>query len=243
MRPILPLPSWQADADARLSEAESRVLLAQINADARCGSPLWEALDQAALQSLIAHHRKLKQAIRSGIYVRDRLLDQREKLEAERTDLDARIPIALDEEATEAVPILREKRDEVEEQLGLVTLEFGVNQKQISRAKVALVRFQAVIERLRRARQDARLRRLSTQHRAAVARLLGSTDPTGWWGLKSQLRQLSIRPGLRAIYFEHHAVIFLMALLDDDAFSALDLPTIQATELRLDAACEAWHAR
>ena len=35
MRPIVPLPSWQADADARLSEAESRVLLAQINADAQ----------------------------------------------------------------------------------------------------------------------------------------------------------------------------------------------------------------
>ena len=137
-----------------------------------------EAVYEAAIEERIKKHRELKKAVSGIVYLRNKIQAELESKTSELSQINAQIPVAVEEGEDEAALILLEKKNELESSIETLTVELEKVRTQAEEAKSGLVTFQAEIEKLRREKAEMLAKKANAEARIKINDTLNglSTD-------------------------------------------------------------------
>ena len=137
-----------------------------------------EAVYEAAIEERINKHRDLKKAVSGIVYLRNKLQAELDAKTAELTEINAQIPVAIEEGEDEAALVLLEKKNELESSITSLTAELQKVRAQAEEAKSGLIQFQAEIEKLKREKTEMLAKRANAEARIKINETLNglSTD-------------------------------------------------------------------
>lgn len=137
-----------------------------------------EAVYEAAIEERIKKHRELKKAVSGIVYLRNKLQAELESKQNDLNQINAQIPIAVQEGEDEAALILLEKKNELETSIATLTIELEKVAGQAEEAKGGLIQFQSEIEKLRREKAEMLAKKANAEARIKINDTLNglSTD-------------------------------------------------------------------
>ena len=137
-----------------------------------------EAVYEAAIEERIKKHRELKKAVSGIVYLRNKLQTELEEKQASLKDIQAQIPIAVEEGEDEAALVLIQKKDELSSSIVEIQLELEKVSAQAEDAKAGLVTFQGEIEKLKREKHEMMAKKANAEARIQIQETLDglSTD-------------------------------------------------------------------
>ncbi len=137
-----------------------------------------EAVYEAAIEERIKKHRELKKAVSGIVYLRNKLQTELEEKQASLKDIQAQIPIAVEEGEDEAALVLIEKKDQLSASIIEIQLELEKVSAQAKEAKAGLVTFQGEIEKLKREKHEMLAKKANAEVRIQIQETLDglSTD-------------------------------------------------------------------
>ncbi|MEL6347521.1 MAG: PspA/IM30 family protein [Myxococcota bacterium] len=137
-----------------------------------------EAVYEAAIEERINKHRELKKAVSGIVYLRNKIQADLEAKQTELSNINAQIPIAIEEGEDEAALILLEKKNELEASIETLTVELEKVRGQAEEAKNGLIQFQSEIEKLRREKAAMLAKKANAEARIKINETLSglSTD-------------------------------------------------------------------
>ena len=137
-----------------------------------------EAVYEAAIEERIKKHRELKKAVSGIVYLRNKLQTELEEKQASLKDIQAQIPIAVEEGEDEAALVLIEKKDQLSASIIEIQVELEKVSAQAKDAKAGLVTFQGEIEKLKREKQEMLAKKANAEVRIQIQETLDglSTD-------------------------------------------------------------------
>ncbi|MFT5685785.1 MAG: phage shock protein A [Myxococcota bacterium] len=137
-----------------------------------------EAVYEAAIEERIKKHRELKKAVSGIVYLRNKIQAELETKSAQLLEINAQIPVAIEEGEEEAALVLLEKKNELEASLGTLKMELEKVRVQAEEAKTGLIQFQAEIEKLKREKTEMLAKRANAEARIKINDTLNglSTD-------------------------------------------------------------------
>ena len=137
-----------------------------------------EAVYEAAIEERIKKHRELKKAVSGIVYLRNKLQTELEEKQASLKDIQAQIPIAVEEGEDEAALVLIEKKDQLSTSIVEIQLELEKVSAQAEDAKSGLVTFQGEIEKLKREKHEMLAKKANAEARIQIQETLDglSTD-------------------------------------------------------------------
>ena len=137
-----------------------------------------EAVYEAAIEERIKKHRELKKAVSGIVYLRNKLQAELDTKSAELTEINAQIPVAIEEGEDEAALVLLEKKNELESAIEGLNVELEKVRTQAEEAKSGLIQFQAEIEKLKREKTEMLAKRANAEARIKINETLNglSTD-------------------------------------------------------------------
>jgi phage shock protein A len=137
-----------------------------------------EAVYEAAINERVKKHKELKKAVSGIVYLRNKLQSELEAKEAEFRDVNAQIPIAIEEGEDEVALVLIQKKDELTRSIESVSAELEKIEGQAEDAKAGLITFQAEIEKLRREKDQMLAAKSNAEARMEIQETLSglSTD-------------------------------------------------------------------
>ena len=137
-----------------------------------------EAVYEAAIEERIKKHRELKKAVSGIVYLRNKLQTELEEKQASLKDIQAQIPIAVEEGEDEAALVLIEKKDQLSTSIVEIQLELEKLSAQAEDAKSGLVTFQGEIEKLKREKHEMLAKKANAEARIQIQETLDglSTD-------------------------------------------------------------------
>jgi phage shock protein A len=137
-----------------------------------------EAVYEAAIEERIKKHRELKKAVSGIVYLRNKLQAELDTKSAELIEINAQIPIAIEEGEEEAALVLLEKKNELEAAIASLNVELEKVRVQAEEAKSGLIQFQAEIEKLKREKTEMLAKRANAEARIKINETLNglSTD-------------------------------------------------------------------
>ena len=137
-----------------------------------------EAVYEAAIEERIKKHRSLKKAVSGIVYLRNKLQAELDTKSAELIEINAQIPVAIEEGEDEAALILLEKKNELESAIASLGVELKKVRVQAEEAKSGLIQFQAEIEKLKREKTEMLAKRANAEARIKINETLSglSTD-------------------------------------------------------------------
>ena len=137
-----------------------------------------EAVYEAAIEERIKKHQELKKAVSGIVYLRNKLQTELEEKQASLKDIQAQIPIAVEEGEDEAALVLIQKKDELSSSIVEIQLELEKVSAQAEDAKAGLVTFQGEIEKLKREKHEMMAKKANAEARIQIQETLDglSTD-------------------------------------------------------------------
>ena len=137
-----------------------------------------EAVYEAAIEERIKKHRELKKAVSGIVYLRNKLQTELEEKQASLKDIQAQIPIAVEEGEDEAALVLIEKKDQLSASIVEIQVELEKVSAQAEEAKAGLVTFQGEIEKLKREKHEMLAKKANAEARIQIQETLDglSTD-------------------------------------------------------------------
>ncbi len=137
-----------------------------------------EAVYEAAIEERVKKHRELKKAVSGIVYLRNKIAAELEQAEAELNEVQAQIPIAVEEGEDDVALVLLQKKDELEAKIAASQGELGKISIQAEEAKSGLIAFQAEIGKLKREKEEMLAKKANAQARITIQETLDglSTD-------------------------------------------------------------------
>jgi len=112
------------------------------------------AVYEAAIEERIKKHRELKKAVSGIVYLRNKTQAELESKQKQMVEINAQIPVAIQEGDDEVALVLLEKKNELEAQLVTLKEQLASTAAQADEAKNGLLAFQADIEKLKREKTE-----------------------------------------------------------------------------------------
>lgn len=137
-----------------------------------------EAVYESAINERVKKHKELKKAVSGIIYLRNKLQAELEGKEKEFRDVQAQIPVAVQEGEDEVALVLLEKSEELTGSIEALSAELAKVEEQAEEAKGGLVQFQAEIDKLRREKEKMLAAKSNAEARIEIQEALSglSTD-------------------------------------------------------------------
>ncbi len=137
-----------------------------------------EAVYEAAIDERVRKHRELKKAVSGIVYLRNKLTTEHEEKERELREVNAQIPVAIEDGEDEVALILIQKKDELEAAIEGLNFELAKIRDQAEESKSALIQFQGEIEKLKREKEEMMARKANAEARISINETLDglSTD-------------------------------------------------------------------
>jgi phage shock protein A len=137
-----------------------------------------EAVYEAAIEERIKKHRELKKAVSGIVYLRNKLQTELEEKQASLKEIQAQIPIAIEEGEDEAALVLIQKKDELTGSIVGIQVELDKVSLQAEDSKTGLVAFQGEIEKLKREKHEMLAKKANAEVRIQIQETLDglSTD-------------------------------------------------------------------
>jgi phage shock protein A len=154
---------WSGFLSLWVSEAESR-------------NP--EAVYEAAINERVRKHKELKKAVSGIVYLRNKLQADLEARETEFRDINAQIPIALEEGEDDVALVLIQKKEELTKAIEGLSADLEKVEAQAEEAKAGLITFQGEIEKLKREKEEMLAAKSNAEARMEIQESLSglSTD-------------------------------------------------------------------
>ena len=137
-----------------------------------------EAVYEAALDERIRKHGDLKKAVSGIVYLRNKVSNELEQKEKELKEVNAQLPVALEQGDDEVALLLLQRKNELEKSVEALRGELDKVNKQAEEAKGALVQFQGEIGKLKRERDEMLAKKATAEARIKIQESLDglSTD-------------------------------------------------------------------
>lgn len=131
-----------------------------------------EVVYEAAIQERVERYQQLRKAVGNIVYLRNKIADELEAKEAELREIQAQIPVAVEEGEDEAAIVLIEKKDVLTKRIGELSAELDKVSAQAEDAKTGLMSFQAEIEKLRREKDEMLAAKANAEARIQIQETL-----------------------------------------------------------------------
>ncbi len=137
-----------------------------------------EAVYEAAIEERIKTHRELKKAVSGIVYLRNKTQAELDSKTAELNEINAQIPVAIDEGEDEVALVLLEKKNELEASISRLTVELEKIKVQAEEAKAGLIQFKSEIDKLKREKTEMLAKKANAEARIKINETLNglSTD-------------------------------------------------------------------
>jgi len=137
-----------------------------------------EAIYESAIEGRIQKHRELKKAVSGIVYLRNKLDTDLQTKQKALTEIQAQIPVAVEEGEDEAALVLIQKKDELTAAIAEIQVELERVSHQAEDAKKGLVAFQGEIEELKREKHEMLAKKANAEARIQIQETLDglSTD-------------------------------------------------------------------
>lgn len=137
-----------------------------------------EAVYESAIDERVRKHRELKKAVSGIVYLRNKLQTELEEKERELNEVNAQIPVAVEEGEDEVALVLIQKKNELTSRITTLQAELEKVAHQAEDAKAGLVAFQGEIEKLKREKDEMLARKATAEARLQIQETLDglSTD-------------------------------------------------------------------
>lgn len=137
-----------------------------------------EIVYEQAIEARIKRHRELQKAVGGIVFLRNKTQTELETKERELKEVNAQIPVAVEQNDDEVALILLQKKAELEKSIETLTVDLEKIQKQADEAKESLVAFKGEIEKLRRERNEMLAKKATAEARLQIQQTLDglSTD-------------------------------------------------------------------
>ena len=137
-----------------------------------------EAVYEAAIEERIKKHRELKKAVSGIVYLRNKLSTELEEAERELVQINAQIPIAVEDGEDEVALVLIQKKDELESKTEELQRELEKVATQAEDAKAGLITFAGEINKLKREKEEMLAKKANAEARIQIQESLDglSTD-------------------------------------------------------------------
>ena len=113
-----------------------------------------EAVYESAINERVRKYQELKKAVSGIVYLRDKLGAELEEKEREFKEVNAQIPVAVEEGEDEVALLLIQKKDELTTAIERLSKELDKVAAQAEESKGGLLQFQGEIEKLRREKDE-----------------------------------------------------------------------------------------
>ena len=131
-----------------------------------------EAVFEAAIEERIKKHRDLKKAVSSIVFLRNKTQTELEDKEREMADIEAQIPIAVEEGEDEVAMVLLEKQEMLSARIAELQVELEKISAQAESSKESLVAFQADIKKLKREKIELLAKKQQAEARIKIQETL-----------------------------------------------------------------------
>lgn len=137
-----------------------------------------EAVYEAAIQAQIQKYSELKKAVSGLVYLRNKLSTDLEKKSKDLVDVEAQIPVAVQQGEDEVAVVLLERKDSLTAEIASLRAELTKAEAQAEDAKSSLLTFQAEINKLKREKEEMLAKRANAEARIRIEEQLSgmSTD-------------------------------------------------------------------
>lgn len=137
-----------------------------------------EAVYEAAIEERVKKHRELKKAVSGIVYLRNKIASELEQAEAELAEVQAQIPVAVEEGEDDVALVLLQKKDELVAKIAASQNELSKISTQAEEAKSGLIAFQSEIGKLKREKEEMLAKKANAQARIQIQETLDglSTD-------------------------------------------------------------------
>ncbi len=137
-----------------------------------------EAVYEAAIEQRKVKYMELRKAVSGIVYLRNKLQNELQQKEAELVEINAQIPVAVQEGEDEAALVLLQKKNELESSITGLKGELEKVSSQAEEAKSGLITFQGEIEKLKREKQEMLAKKATADARIQINETLEglSTD-------------------------------------------------------------------
>lgn len=137
-----------------------------------------EAVYEAAIDEKVRKHRELKKAVSGIVYLRNKTSTELEAKQKQLFEIEAQLPIAIEEGEDEVALVLIQKRDELTADIEGLNAELSKISDQAEEAKSGLLSFQAEIEKLKREKEKMIAAKANAEARIEIQETLSglSTD-------------------------------------------------------------------
>lgn len=137
-----------------------------------------EAVYESAIEARIQKHRELKKAVSGIVYLRNKLDTDLQTKQKALGEIQAQIPVAIEEGEDEAALVLIQKKDELTASISEIQAELGRVSAQAEDAKKGLIAFQGEIEELKREKHEMLAKKANAEARIQIQETLDglSTD-------------------------------------------------------------------
>mgnify|MGYP002630127974 CR=1 FL=1 len=137
-----------------------------------------EAVYEAAIEERVKKHRELKKAVSGIVYLRNKLSAELEQAEKQLVEVEAQIPIAVEEGEDDVALVLLQKKDQLTGKIAQTRFELEKVASQAEEAKSGLIAFQGEIEKLKREKQEMLAKKANAEARISIQETLDglSTD-------------------------------------------------------------------
>ena len=131
-----------------------------------------EAVYEAAIEERVKKHRELKKAVSGIVYLRNKLSAELEQAEKQLVEVEAQIPIAVEEGEDDVALVLLQKKDELTTKIAVTQAELEKVASQAEEAKSGLIAFQGEIEKLKREKQEMLAKKANAEARIQIQETL-----------------------------------------------------------------------
>ncbi len=137
-----------------------------------------EAVYEAAIEERKRRYEEMKRTVAGIVYLRNKLQDELEEKEKALADIQAQIPVAVDEGQDDVALVLIQRKDELVARITELKGELAKLVDQVDDAKAGLIAFREEIEKLRREKEEMLARKATAEARLEIQRSLDglSTD-------------------------------------------------------------------
>lgn len=131
-----------------------------------------EAVYEAAIEERIRKHKELKKAVSGIVYLRNKLSGELEAYQRELAEVQAQIPVAVEEGEDDVALVLIQRKDELTGKISGTQAELEKISAQAEEAKSGLLTFQNEIEKLRREKDEMLAKKANAEARIQIQETL-----------------------------------------------------------------------
>lgn len=131
-----------------------------------------EAVYEAAIEERIRKHKELKKAVSGIVFLRNKLSGELEQYQRELNEVQAQIPVAVEEGEDDVALVLIQRKDELTSKIGTTQVDLEKISAQAEEAKSGLLAFQNEIEKLRREKDEMLAKKANAEARIQIQETL-----------------------------------------------------------------------